>query len=954
MERAVVSAQVFRFGLFEANASKNTLTRRGIRVKVQDQPFRVLILLLERPGEIISREEMRQRLWPEGTYVDFDGSLNVILKKLRAALEDDSDNPRFVETIPRRGYRFIAPVSVSSEQTSAASENAPDQLPVELPVSIPAPAEKRRSSLLLYVAAGVTLLAIGTGLLAWRWNHRNSRESGTSQSSAAPVPMRRSLAVLGFHNTSGRAGDAWLGTAFSEMLSTELGAGDRLRLVSGEDVANLRLSAPWSASDTLDRASTSRIGASLSSDLLVLGSYAIVGAPDRARLRLDVRMQDAKTGEILTEIAEIGSAADLFQVVSRVGDKLRDRLGVPSLQAIDQATILASSPMDRESARFYALGLSKAREFDWLASKDLLEQAIKGDPKFPLAHLNLAVAFARLGYGQKHKEESKRAMELSKGLPPAQRLLIEGNYYESLADHERAASTYRALFQLYPDSVEYGLLLATAQIAGSHKSQAMYTLAQLRALDAPASEDPRIDLAEVMATAENDPARLVLIRKALTKAAGQNKKLLYAQARKAECLNLIYSDHPDSATGACEDAYTIFMAAGNHLEAADTIRLMGDHQGADGHPQQAITTYQRALKILSELGEHYKTGAVLNDMAIDYANLGQVDRAEELYRQAKFHFEQAGDKALTALTIGNIADILYLRGDLPGAAKMYDESLQMEESLEHSSPGYVLYRLADLELTQGRLQDSRRDAEKALELLRANQGGYQYITSAMLVLAEIAHSQADLRDARRQFEEVLAMQQKVGEADLVAETQVELADLTIDEGHSEQAEPLLRAAIAQFEKENSAPDAASAYTILSRALLLQGKVADARKAITHVGELTASDNNPALKLPRDIQKARVEIADLTQTGAGIKSRSVEQELRTTAATAKRLGFFALECEAKLALGELDARTNPVTSRAELGALATTSRTRGFELIARRADQVAASATTALASAKPSH
>ena len=105
------SRRIFRFGQFEADASRGILIRGGSKVKLQDQPFRVLILLLERPSEIVTREELRHELWPEGTFVDFDGSLNVIVKKLRAALDDDPDNPRFVETVPRRGYRFIAPVA---------------------------------------------------------------------------------------------------------------------------------------------------------------------------------------------------------------------------------------------------------------------------------------------------------------------------------------------------------------------------------------------------------------------------------------------------------------------------------------------------------------------------------------------------------------------------------------------------------------------------------------------------------------------------------------------------------------------------------------------------------------------------------------------------------------------------------------------------------------------------
>src|SRR5215475_10165801 len=112
MEQSTASGTLFRFGIFEVDSAGGNLTRSGARVKIQEQPFRLLLILLEHPGEIVTREELRQRLWPEGTYVDFDGSLNVILKRLRAAIGDDPDNPRFIETVPRRGYRFIAPVSV--------------------------------------------------------------------------------------------------------------------------------------------------------------------------------------------------------------------------------------------------------------------------------------------------------------------------------------------------------------------------------------------------------------------------------------------------------------------------------------------------------------------------------------------------------------------------------------------------------------------------------------------------------------------------------------------------------------------------------------------------------------------------------------------------------------------------------------------------------------------------
>src|ERR1044072_5585289 len=99
-----------KFGTFEVDLRSRELRKGGIRIRLQDQPFEILAMMLDRPGELVTREELRQRLWPAGTFVDFEHSLNAAVKRLRAALNDDADNPRFVETLHRRGYRFIAPV----------------------------------------------------------------------------------------------------------------------------------------------------------------------------------------------------------------------------------------------------------------------------------------------------------------------------------------------------------------------------------------------------------------------------------------------------------------------------------------------------------------------------------------------------------------------------------------------------------------------------------------------------------------------------------------------------------------------------------------------------------------------------------------------------------------------------------------------------------------------------
>src|SRR5215472_16639604 len=151
MERPAANLKTLQFGLFEVDLLARELRKSGIKIKLHDQPFQVLTVLLERPGEIVTREELHSRLWPSDTFVDFDLSLNSAVKKLRQALGDESVNPRFVETLYRRGYRFIAPVSAISPQNGGAVEMLTTPEPVQevFPEGSdqPAPLESSRSRL---------------------------------------------------------------------------------------------------------------------------------------------------------------------------------------------------------------------------------------------------------------------------------------------------------------------------------------------------------------------------------------------------------------------------------------------------------------------------------------------------------------------------------------------------------------------------------------------------------------------------------------------------------------------------------------------------------------------------------------------------------------------------------------------------------------------------------------
>jgi DNA-binding winged helix-turn-helix (wHTH) protein len=146
--------QVFRFGAFEADAATGELRKSGVRIRLQDQPFQVLLLLLERPGELIGREELRQRLWPADTFVDFDHSLNTVINKLREALGDSATHPRFIETLARRGYRFLAPVENESGNSGRIREGpAPAGVSVESDTPSPPEAVFASSTLDTFLTA---------------------------------------------------------------------------------------------------------------------------------------------------------------------------------------------------------------------------------------------------------------------------------------------------------------------------------------------------------------------------------------------------------------------------------------------------------------------------------------------------------------------------------------------------------------------------------------------------------------------------------------------------------------------------------------------------------------------------------------------------------------------------------------------------------------------------------
>src|SRR5438445_731755 len=199
---------VLRFGTFEVDVCAGEVRKQGVRIKLQEQPFHVLTVLLQRAGEVVNREELRNQNWPADTFVDFDNSLNTAINKLREALGDSADSPRFIETLPRRGYRFIAPVTGGDGTTRGTAAGMSSATPT------------RRRKIVVTVAVVVLAAGIAGGLL---WHARQARRL-----------TEKDTIVLGdFANSTG---DTVFDGTLREGLSVELEQSPFLSLVSEQQI----------------------------------------------------------------------------------------------------------------------------------------------------------------------------------------------------------------------------------------------------------------------------------------------------------------------------------------------------------------------------------------------------------------------------------------------------------------------------------------------------------------------------------------------------------------------------------------------------------------------------------------------------------------------------------------------------------------------------------------------
>lgn len=383
MERSGPSRRILGFGPFEVDLSSGELRRDGLKVKLQDQPLRLLLLLLESAGEVVTREELRSKLWPADTFVDFDHSLNTAVRKLREALGDSADAPRYVETLARRGYRFVVPLRESepSQAPPAAARDAATP-------AAATPAEARWP----HSRARVVLMAAALGVAALVAYRVGVRPRPRTQPG-----VRLTLAVLPFDNLSGDADQEYLSDGLTEEMITQLARlePDRVKVTAR--------SSTWKYKHA--ERDLVRLRQELGADYVLEGSVRRAGERVRVTAQL---VQAADQTHIWAETYE-REMRDVLVLESEVARAVARAIAM-TLAPEAEARLARARPVRPESYQDYLRGryfFNRKTEAALRQALGYFQRAVAADPGYAAAYSGLSDCYLNLG-----------ASSVVGGLPP--------------------------------------------------------------------------------------------------------------------------------------------------------------------------------------------------------------------------------------------------------------------------------------------------------------------------------------------------------------------------------------------------------------------------------------------------------------------------------------------------------------------------------------------------------
>ncbi|HYL98794.1 MAG TPA: winged helix-turn-helix domain-containing protein, partial [Blastocatellia bacterium] len=437
---------VYRFGLFALDAASGTLTRSGVRVRLQDQPFQLLVLLVQQSGQIVSREEIQRHLWPANTFVDFDKSLGVAVLKAREALGDDADNPRFIETVPRRGYRFLAPVQTEGLANGVLRVNAPPDAAGKV--------ASRRVK--LTSAASAIGAALILGVATWLIQTR------------ARIPEHAAVVVGDFINDTG---DPLFDGSLRRAIVIQLAQSPYIGVVSDQKLGNILQDIGRAPDDTLTPGLARQVCQRGQGAALITGSIRASGGVTYQLAMEADRCSDG--GSLVYETRRVANKQQVLPALGAVVDEFRRKLGESreSLQKFNVPVEQATTG-SLEALKAYQLGLELRAHSKNLEARPAFKTAIALDPNFAIAYAQLGSAYSNLGNTAEAKPYFQKAFELRARATEPERLYITGRYLDIVTgEKEKASETYKLWTELYPNEWRpYNAVANDAYLMGRYET----------------------------------------------------------------------------------------------------------------------------------------------------------------------------------------------------------------------------------------------------------------------------------------------------------------------------------------------------------------------------------------------------------------------------------------------------------------------------------------------------
>ena len=435
------SARIVRFGTFEADLNARELRKGGVKIKVHGQPFEVLTLLLARRGEIVPREELRQKLWPMDTFVDFDHGVNTAINRLREALGDSAENPRFIETVPRRGYRFVAPLEMRNSADSGATvlgSETSSSGAIRTKEKATSPSYGIRAKVLAsaVVAAIALLVIISMTSVRKPWLHRGP-------------PRIQALAVLPLVNLSSDVSQDYFTDGMTEELTTDLGEISALRVISRTSAMQYKGT----------KKSLPEIARELNVDAVVEGTVARSGS----HLRITANLLQASPEKHLWAGSYEREVGDALTAQGQLAQAVAREIQATLTQK-EQHLLAASRPVNPEAQDLYFRGLYAefGVEFGTAESSgkaiNYFQQAIQKDPNYAKPYAGLAAVYANWVPGMngprdlmpKAKELALKALQLDDTLADAHSVLGKIKLYYDW-DWSAAEEEYKQTMKFNPN-----------------------------------------------------------------------------------------------------------------------------------------------------------------------------------------------------------------------------------------------------------------------------------------------------------------------------------------------------------------------------------------------------------------------------------------------------------------------------------------------------------------------